>query len=55
MSRKLEDEQRLSGFTGDTISVILIKDRTGTFLLVQLLRLHAPKVQGLGFDPWSGN
>ena len=33
----------------------LHKIETGTSLVVQWLRLHAPNAGGPGFDPWSGN
>ena len=33
----------------------LFKTITGTFLVVQWLRLQAPRAAGPGFDPWSRN
>ena len=32
---------------------LFTKQKQGTSLVVQWVRLHAPKAGGPGFDPWS--
>ena len=48
-------------FTGKSDSIskqrknFIVKSAKRNFLVVQWLRLCAPKTKGPGFDPWSGN